>query len=270
MKKKLLSLLLALAMCLSLCVPAWAAEQRSGISLSPELQQTYAADMVAFQRTFFLPSQLSVANIDNSGKITYQYTLSDLVTGYADISYTDESVILDVYEGDRHDTIEYLDGGIKINGAFYAYQLNSANTPATRARTTQYSANPPAGYSTGAYYFSHREETNRFDLPKAVASYTVAALCAALALRFFPTAINVQEGAILYALISNGVGILIQNAIDTFCTNTYLSYRISYYEHENSSNLDLVYRCYAYYYNDEDCEGSYTSMDIYYCHNYFS
>ena len=85
MKKRALSLLLALVMCLSLAVSAMAEtiQQASGkVSLNSEQMQLHSSDMAAFQRTPFDTSRLSIADITDSGKILYQYDISDTVSNY--------------------------------------------------------------------------------------------------------------------------------------------------------------------------------------------
>ena len=274
MKKRALSLLLALVMCLSLAVSAMAEtiqQASSKVSLNSEQMQLHSSDMAAFQRTPFDTNRLSIADITDSGKILYQYDISDTVSNYIEIEYSAQSVILEVYEGTRHDTIEYLQNGVKVDGILYSYQSDVEKANVARARTVEYLKSPPPGFTSGGYSYSHTDQSNRFDIPRKIATYTTSGLCAVLAIVAFPEVTSNPIGATLYSFISAEIGNLIQTAISNPAAynNAYVSYKITYYEHKNSTNLDKVYMCSAYFYPVINCDMDGIKPSVYFYHNYF-
>lgn len=301
MKKRILALVLALTMSVSFCIPVWASSvvEDTSLSLEPyadnssilssavltadfnnvlnkeditsDQYQIYTSDMAAFRRLSYNPELLSIVAIDEFGKITYQYNIAGAPETFLQIEYTTENITLDVYENTRHNTIKYLDNGIKIDEDFYPYQVTAEKSRTARARATEYLSSPPAGYTSGSYSYSHTVQIDRFDIPRKLATYTTSALCALLALELFPEVASSTAGAVLYSLISAEIGNLIQSAISnpTANNNTYLSYKIKYLEHEDSYSLDRVYKCYAYFYPTTNCTGSTGSASVYYYHNYF-
>lgn len=273
MKKRVISLLLALVMCSSLCTTAFATNSYKVINnhaLTSNQYQVYLSDMEAFRQLSYDPKQLSIVDIDESDNFTYLYNISDTIQTYFKISYVSDDITLDVYEGTRHNTIEYLDNGIKIDGDFYPYQATTERANVTRARAVEYLYSAPPGYTTGSYYYSHYTQVNRFNIARKLASYTTAGLCALLVVTLFQEEGSTQAGAVLAALISTAIGELIQAAISnpTANNNSYLSYKIYFYEHEDSYALDRVYKCNAYFYPVTNCTGS-ASSSTYYYHNYF-
>ena len=108
MKKRIISLLLALVMCSTLCTTAFATNSYKVINnhaLTSNQYQVYLSDMEAFRQLSYDPKQLSIVAIDESDNFTYLYNISDTVQTYFKISYVSDDITLDVYEGTRHNTI---------------------------------------------------------------------------------------------------------------------------------------------------------------------
>ena len=80
MKKRVISLVLALAMCLPLCTTVFAQDSTCEItkeSLTPEQLEIYNADMKAFRRTLIDVAMLTIDSVDEDSSFTYQYNISD-------------------------------------------------------------------------------------------------------------------------------------------------------------------------------------------------
>lgn len=266
MKKRMISLLLALAMCLSLCATVFAQDPERGIakeSLTSEQLEIYNADMKAFKRASIDTAMLTIDSIDESNKFTYQFNISDTIKNIMKISYTAETVTLDVYEDGRHNRMIYSAGGVEIDGVFHAQEVNT-----TRARASEYLKSPPPGFTTGSYTYRGSTREDRFDIKRKIATYTTTALCTVLGIVLFPG--MGLAASVIYALIGVEVGELIQHAISdpTANTTTYMSYEINNYEHDNSMALDRLYKRFAHFYPTINCTGS-SYISTYYYHNYF-
>lgn len=164
MKKRMTSLVLALAMCLSLCTTVFAQDSTCEItkeSLTPEQLEIYNADMKAFRRTLIDVAMLTIDSVDEDSSFTYQYNISDTLKNLIKIKYTSEIVTLDIYEGDRHDVVNYLPEGIEVDG-----ELFPRETATTRARAYEYLASPAPGFDSGPYTSDHIVRKNRYDLAK--------------------------------------------------------------------------------------------------------
>ena len=162
MKKKLLSLLLALAMCLSLNVPAFATVSPQHIMTSAQAQQ-YEADTIAF------------------AEVGWDINLFEI------------------------------------------------------------------------YSISDDYEIHTMTLPRNLASYTAAALCAVVGAVLFAANPTIPI-AIRNAILLNPLSDLIESAVEhPLYSGAYLSYCVEYYEHEDSYSLDRLYRCEALFFSCEEC-----------------
>lgn len=271
--KKIIALMLSLCMCFSVVTPAMATERLQNADagiLTTEQQQIYESNMRAFQRTNLNLDLLSVAGVDNLGGIVYRYDITENICNYLKIVETETSVVVDVYEGDRHDTIEYLNTGVKVDGILYEYTTQGTETRSARARNLEYLSSPPVGYTTGSYSYSHSTTTDNITLAKRVAEFTTTALCYAIATYAFPELVSTAIGNGVITLISAGISQLINDAIERRLSNKYMSIKINYYEHENSNSLNRVYRIHSYFYNAAAASGSQYKSSTYYYYNYFS
>ena len=268
MKKRVISLVLALAMCLSLCTTVFAQDSTCEItkeSLTPEQLEIYNADMKAFRRTLIDVAMLTIDSVDEDSSFTYQYNISDTLKNLIKIKYTSEMVTLDIYEGDRHDVVNYLPEGIEVDG-----ELFPRETATTRAKAYEYLASPAPGFDSGPYTSDHIVRKNRYDLAKKIADYTTAALCTVLATVFFPGAVSTVVGGVLYSVISTQVGKLVQYAIDHATANCkYISYMENWYIHDDSMPIDKLYKVFVYMYPSLNCTGQAFGPSTYYYHNYF-
>lgn len=107
MKKRMVTLALALCVALSLAVPAGAAMVNDAVE----------QDMAAMKQALFNVDAITVYSVDN-GVTTYAYQLTEDVVDYVTVQHNENgSVTLDIWEEDRHDVMVVLpDGALVING----------------------------------------------------------------------------------------------------------------------------------------------------------
>ena len=247
MKKKLLSLLLALAMCLSLSVPAFATVSPQHIMTSAQAQQ-YEADTIAFAEVGWDINLFEIYSISDDNVFRYKYTMPNNVVNYIEIHCSGNDIVLDFYEEQKHDVVRFTDTGVYLDDVFYPY------TPATRARCEEYSYSPPWGNVNDTYiYRPSMYEIHNMTLPRNLASYTATALCAVVGAVLFAANPTIPI-AIRNAILLNPLSDLIERAVEhPLYSGAYLSYCVEYYEHEDSYSLDRLYRCEALFFSCEEC-----------------
>ena len=240
--------------------------------------EQYDRDMNLLSSVGWQPENFSISSIDSS-TFVYSVSLSDESISYVEVSQdTSGRVVMDVYEGRRHNTVVYLNDGVIVDGFLYRQAsatedlFDFSNSQNTRARYSSYSKTPQWGTIYDNYYFWKEERDNNFYIERKLAQWTTIALCAVVGVKFFPS--MGYAASVVYGLIGDAVGDLIQIAISNpmAYSSNYISYRIAYYEHEDSWSMDHLYKCFAYFYPVLNC--NYTAADvpcsIYYYNNYYS
>ena len=111
MKKKLLSLLLALAMCLSLSVSAFATVSPQHIMTSAQAQQ-YEADTIAFAEVGWDINLFEIYSISDDNIFRYKYTMPNNVVNYIEIHCSGNDIVLDFYEEQKHDVVRFTEGSV--------------------------------------------------------------------------------------------------------------------------------------------------------------
>lgn len=250
----------------------------STTSLTKSQIEQYDSEMSLLSSVGWQPEMFSIYSIDNS-KFVYKIALSDESISYVEV-FQDAlgRVVMDIYEGTRHNTIVYLNDGVIVDGFLYkqpsatAVSVDFSNSQNTRARYSSYSKTPQWGTPYDQYYYWREERDNNFNIERELVHWTTIALCAVIGVRFFPN--MGYSASIVYGLIGDALDDLIQNAITHPMANNsnYISYRITYYEHEDSWSMDHLYRCIAFFYPVPDCDetGGEVSTTTYYYNNYFS
>lgn len=119
MKKRFLSLVLALCMGASLVVPAAAAD-----GTSTKVKE----DMEAMRSANLFVDGMTVSEKHEDGTITYAYPITEEVTDYITPSHNEDgSMTIDVVEEERHDVIVIkADGTSFLNGVEMEKSANSA------------------------------------------------------------------------------------------------------------------------------------------------
>lgn len=290
MKKRLLSLLLALAMCLSLSVPAFATETTAFASLSPAtlewieanstmanvgLQQQVVADFENLSSAGIFSDFCTPSSIRSDGKIVYTLQLAENITNQM-TTYRDaqNQLVVEFYEGDKHDTIVYLNNGnLLVNGCLINNQ-NSAISVASssgdvviqpRARYDEFSLTPWGSASEynidRGVYAGNRCEWG----VETIANLLVATVAAIIAAK-----INPEVGcSIAIAIFTTVASSMISNASIYGMENAYFSWEFARYERQGSYSLDTYYEytgaCYS-----RPCKQGTTYPHTFYRHNYFS
>lgn len=106
MKRRFVTLVMALSLALSLAAPAGAAVANEPLATKIE------NDMNSMAAAYLNTDNITISSIGEDDSITYAYALTDEVTNYVTVQdNADGSVVLDVREGDLQDTITIDENG---------------------------------------------------------------------------------------------------------------------------------------------------------------
>ena len=152
MKKRVLSLLLSLTMCLSLSVPAFAAETTASASLSPAtiewieanntmsnaILQQVVADFKNLNAVGIISDFCTPSSIRSDGKIVYTLQLTDTITNQITTHRDAQNqLVVEFYEGDKHDTVVYLNNGnLLVNGCLIDNQNSVVSVASSSGNVT--------------------------------------------------------------------------------------------------------------------------------------
>lgn len=305
MKKRLLSLLLALTMCLSLSVPAFASapvpqDSSKGVlldtceltlaSLSAEtidwidsnsavsyinLTQQVVSDFEDLGSAGILSDFCTPHSIRSDGKIVYNLQLTNTITNQVTTHRnTKNQLVVEFYEGNKHDTVVYLgNGSLLVNGCLVDNQNTTVSVDRLfentviqpRARYDEFSLSP---WGSASEYTINRGTYKGNLCPwgvETIANLTVGAVAAIICE-------VVQKGlgfSLVLVVFTTVASAMINSTIIYGMEDAYFSWEFSVSERQGSFILENYYEydgaCYSRRYQD-GTEFEHT----FYRHNYFS
>lgn len=266
MKKRMVTLALALCVALSLAVPAGAATVNDAVE----------KDMAAMEQALFNVDAITVHSVDN-GVRTYAYQLTEDVVDYVTVQHNENgSVTLDIWEEDRHDVMVVLpDGTLLANGeplgppapepelATREFPLVSPGVVPTANRWVwNFSKNPFPG--TVGYYSSNASMTSNPDirLTRKIREETGGVIGSAIAMYLLPGNVPAQKAI---SKICANVGALLRSSAEAKASDTNkLSYKAYGYSCSKSTSFDLYRKYKNVYYVGANYKDSNPVTDIYY------
>lgn len=288
--KRMLSLLLALAMCLSLSVPAWAVEIPTPTSLSPatlewiednstmaniDLRQQVVSDFESLSSVGILSDFCTPYSIRSDGKIVYDLQLTENITNQITTHWdTQNQLVVEFYEDDKHDTVVYLNNGsLLVNGCLIdnhnsvvSFASSSGNvTIQPRARYDDFSLSPwgsaseytiDAGVYTGSFC-SWGVET--------IANLSIGAVAAIIC-----DAVKAKLGlAILITIFSTVASNMINYTTIYGMEDAYYSWEFSVHKRQGSFILEDYYEYEGACWSRRNLQGT-EFEHTFYRRNYFS
>lgn len=290
MKKRLLSLLLALAMCLSLSVPAFAAETPTSAFLSPatlewiednystvnvDLQQQVVNDFESLSSVGIISEFCTPSSIRQDGRIVYTLQLTDTITNQI-TTYRDaqNQLVVEFYEGDKHDTVIYLNNGnLLVNGCLIDNQNSVVSVVSAsgnvvvqpRARYDDFSLTPWG--SASEYTIDAGVYTGSF-CPWGVE--TIANLSIGTVAAIICDAVKASLGlAILITIFSTVASNMINYTIIYGMEDAYFSWEFAVSERQGSFILEDYYEYDGACWSRRGLKGT-EFKHTFYRHNYFS
>ena len=263
MKKRMITLAMALCLALSLAVPAYAA---SGNSVSSQVEQ----DMAAMKSAHFYVDAISVDSTDGD-TIKYAYRLTEDVVDYITVQHNDDgSSVLDIWEEDRNDTITVTaEGTLLFNGqALYVENAQPQPRRAPGRTTYVYSASPFPG--TSGYYSTTASPSSNPNVPlvKQIREETASIIGSVLAEAVFPGNKAAQDAC---SKIFVAVAVRLRtNAEATADSSNKLSYKSYLYSCSKSDSYDLYRKHKNVYYCGANFVDPNPVTDIFYEHRIHS
>lgn len=252
MKKRTLSMALALCLALSLAVPAYAADN----SVASTMEKDYAA----MSAVFIDLEQVFVYSTEG-GIITYAYQISDQYTDYITVQHNnDGSAILNIREGDCYNTMTVAaNGTIYIDGEEVTSDNVSSTAPPTITprvafsyiyRTTPFANTTASQYNVGTYY----QNCSDIGLAQSIRTVTATVLGTLLAAKFFPGNATMQQAA---TTVCRGIANQLKAKGETIAgTINAISYKMRIDGHPNNDSFNFYRKYTGTYYFGKNYSGT--------------
>ena len=149
--KKLVALLLTVVMVSMFTAVGFAESEENGNQitvngkvLTSEEKKAVATDSKLFSRFGISTESLEVRNITDEEKIQYDITFDNGEINNLEIEKNEDGTVqMDVYEGEKHDTLSLTkDGTLVVNGNIVTINESSSVDITPRGRTSVYSKKP--------------------------------------------------------------------------------------------------------------------------------
>lgn len=281
MKKRVISILLALVMCSTLCATAFASTENRietltkqkiadvGMSISGDTSiiSTIEKDLTTLESVGFDSKELSIYNIsDNDVEYVMSYTPD--VKDYICVSYApDGSTSFTITEDDITNTLTITeDGEYYLDGAqvrFTTYMLPSSTDEVMRARCSEWSKTPFLGYQSNYSVYRGLYSSSVVDTVNTLADLATSTLQMLLA-----GALDIEN---VYNVIFDSISLALKaRARQNAPTSHYFSCSINKYEYNSNQSfaLDRYYMYSGDYYPTSNWTGTPVS-GYYFEHNYF-
>ena len=289
MKKKMMSLALALVMCMGLSVPAFAKDtifESSEIGMSNILNSSgekytqaqignVEHDLESFANVGISPESLSIASVCSDGQFIYEYTYPDEQTS-ALLTISQDTLQNSTMTINENGTCDILvfsnDGSLYVNGGKVEIsqesdmKLPNLSSDLLRMGNVEYSTGPFMGQATD--YNSNITIVQKAEVSTGgslLKDLTHMAIVEILAYALGVPEFGVLEN-LLYTMASNLKSAAEINAPDS----AYLSYRGNRYEHDTQSMPTNRYYRYAINYYAHRYYSTWVDAAVFYEHNYFS
>ena len=257
MKKKFLSLVMALCLSLSLAIP---------IAASESINEKINHDINTMAKAGLFVEGMTVSSINSDGTRTYAYPLTEDVTDYITPHYNDDgSIVVDVVERNCHDIITLeANGHVLINGQSLANTtVNSQNTRDTItpkvAFNYAYSATPFKGTTSSQYNVGpapYNSRSVRFD--KALRFMTGYAIGFGIATYLFPS--SASQAAEVCAKIGLALKTKAEELADE---SNALSYKVTSYGRAGNDTFTFYKKYAGTYYTKANYKGGIIYKDLY-------
>ncbi|MCI8803119.1 MAG: hypothetical protein HFG01_07255 [Oscillibacter sp.] len=290
--KKFLSLILTVAMCISIIIPAAASEadevaemyEMEALSIdeliSRDLEEPYSErsnyreaveeDLQIIEDYFGLQN-VYIHTDEESTEFVYEKQYSEKYTDFIKVSQDGEAVTFDITEGDCHNTLCMMpDGTIILDGNEVIITTDSVENedhgiaPASIYTTTT-SVIPFAG--TQAYQYSilvntyEKASVNVYNRIKSVVTTALAAIISETVKRLLPgiPLADIIAGGVFSVAAAEVKDIAERHAPDS----VYLSCIIYRCKHPSSTVYEQYYRYFGQYFAKEDFQGTHTATAFY-------
>lgn len=290
--KKFLSLILTVAMCISIIIPAAASEadevaemyEMEALSIdeliSRDLEEPYSErsnyreaveeDLQIIEDYFGLQN-VYIHTEEESTEFVYEKQYSEKYTDFIKVSQDGEAVTFDITEGDCHNTLCMMpDGTIILDGNEVIITTDSVENedhgiaPASIYTTTT-SVIPFAG--TQAYQYSilvntyEKASVNVYNRIKNVVTTALAAIISETVKRLLPgiPLADIIAGGVFSVAAAEVKDIAERHAPDS----VYLSCIIYRCKHPSSTVYEQYYRYFGQYFAKEDFQGTHTATAFY-------
>lgn len=290
--KKFLSLVLTVAMCISIIIPAAASEadevaemyEMEALSIdeliSRDLEEPYSErsnyrevveeDLQIIEDYFGLQN-VYIHTEEESTEFVYEKQYSEKYTDFIKVSQDGEAVTFDITEGDCHNTLCMMpDGTIILDGNEVIITTDSVENedhgiaPASIYTTTT-SVIPFAG--TQAYQYSilvntyEKASVNVHNRIKNVVTTALAAIISETVKHLLPgiPLADIIAGGVFSVAAAEVKDIAERHAPDS----VYLSCIIYRYKHPSSTVYEQYYRYFGQYFAKEDFQGTHTATAFY-------
>lgn len=290
--KKFLSLILTVAMCISIIIPAAASEadevaemyEMEALSIdeliSRDLEEPYSERSnyreAVEEDLHIIEDYFGLQNVyihveEESTEFVYEKQYSEKYTDFIKVFQDGEAVTFDITEGDCHDILCMMpDGSIILNGNEVIITTDSGENedhgiaPAS-IYTTTHSAIPFAG--TQAYQYSNLIDTyekadinaHGFIINLAVATISGIIGNAVSSFLGAPGAIGGALGTVLGAIAPEIKNIAERQAPDS----AYFSFILYKYAHPSNTTYDRYYRYFGHYFAKRDFQGDHVATALY-------
>ncbi len=290
--KKFLSLILTVAMCISIIIPAAASEadevaemyEMEALSIdeliSRDLEEPYSERSnyreAVEEDLHIIEDYFGLQNVyihveEESTEFVYEKQYSEKYTDFIKVFQDGEAVTFDITEGDCHNTLCMMpDGTIILDGNEVIITTSSSEdadhgiAPAS-IYTTTHSAIPFAG--TQAYQYSDLVDTyekadiNANSFLKNLATGTISALLGIAVGKFLGAS---DTASSVLGIVFGAIAPEIKNIAERQAPDSaYFSFILYKYAHPSNTTYDRYYRYFGHYFAKRDFQGDHVATALY-------